>query len=290
MKVLVASVYSEVIKSSKNFNDKWLKLQINFLDRHTKDYELCLYLNNVVNKDIFKDNKIIGETHEQFKIPNEIPKAHRFALRKVVQYFRDHQDEYDCFCILDSDCFPICDNWVEHLFNLVTKRNLKFSAVVRYENSELFPHPSAMFVPKKHILDRSILNFPDKFGNNSKNILEGGIYMDTGSDNSFWDGEQIGYPLIRTNCVNLHPVNAGIYGDIFYHHGFGSRFTSNESNEEEYSWQTTRYWKRHHAYFCKNNNLLFNLLFHNPVDFIECLRGKNMLDKLLKEIKQVKLI
>lgn len=30
--------------------------------------------------------------------------------------------------------------------------------------------------------------------------------------------------LIRpTNCLNIHPIFAGIYGDIFYHHACGSR-------------------------------------------------------------------
>ena len=31
------------------------------------------------------------------------------------------------------------------------------------------------------------------------------------------------HSLLRSNVVNLHPVFFGIYGDLVYHHGAGSR-------------------------------------------------------------------
>ena len=35
--------------------------------------------------------------------------------------------------------------------------------------------------------------------------------------------EQELLPLMRTNCVNKHPVAAAVYHHLFYHHGAGSR-------------------------------------------------------------------
>jgi hypothetical protein len=34
------------------------------------------------------------------------------------------------------------------------------------------------------------------------------------------------YPLLRTNKVNPHPLQFGVYGDLIYHHGGGFRKTA----------------------------------------------------------------
>jgi len=272
--VLIASTYFE--SKGENANDVWFKLQKKFIQDNTINYDFAVYLNMVSNRKIFKDCIIIGENDT----PNTSPSlSHRIGLRASIDFFRENRNHYDTFCILDSDCFPVRKGWLKDTKQKLRENNLKFAAVLRLENGELFPHPSGIIIPREFI-EEDIFAFPDNFDNtptdvvdNTKNVINGNTMHDTGTNMTFWDndGKLQGYPLVRSNVWNLHPLYAGIYGDIFYHNGFGSRFKAEPDN----LFRTKTYWDLHRPNSKKDFSSLFEGLKKSPQKFIEKLRGEN---------------
>ncbi len=198
-RLLVASVYAE-----SDRNAVWLSLQRRFLARTTADYDHAVFLNRS-DPGLFRGCILIGRDAGG----DEGSEEHASALRHVLAYCRAHR--YDGYLILDSDCFPVRP-WRERLVELMGR--FPVAAVVRAENFDLFPHPSAFFVRGDAIhepyLDFSVAPH--------RNLL-GEAVRDTGC------GIPLDrcLPLLRSNVWNPHPIFAGVYGHLFYHHGAGSR-------------------------------------------------------------------
>ncbi len=275
-KLLVSSVYYDN-PESPHTNKEWFKLQKKFIKENTNNFDFHIYLNNVKDRKIYKDVKIIGETKKRFENGTL---SHRYCIRAIFDYFRKNKNKYDCFLLLDSDCFPIRKGWLFDLRNIIREKGYKFASVVRYENGETYPHPSAMLIPNEFI-DEDLFQWPDTINTEgSDNLLEGNKIKDTGSANSFWrHGFMIGHPLTRTNVINLHPIYAGIYGDMFYHHGLGSRVSLKTSGvvEPKTAYRSKSYWEHHGKQFYKDVTVLFDLIMKSPQKFISNLRGNTLL-------------
>ncbi len=278
--VLIASTYYENC-SGKNIlipNEVWLDLQTKFIKKNTNNYDFAVFLNTVKNKSLFKDCIIIGENNVA---THDGRLSHRKGLRASIEYFRQHQSEYDAFCILDCDCFPIRKGWIKDIKKILRDKKLKFAAIVRLENGEDFPHPSGIIIPSEHI-NEDIFHFPtsvDYFA--CKNIIDGTPISDTGSNMTFWapNEELMGHPLVRSNVINLHPVYAGIYGDMLYHHGLGSRVKNNAGVvvEPDKSYRSRHYWHIHGKHYCQDFGLLFDMIKESPQKFIDNLRGEELI-------------
>jgi hypothetical protein len=77
-------------------------------------------------------------------------------------------------------------------------------------------------------------------------------------------GEEV-LPLLRTNRVNLHPLVAGVYHHLFYHHAAGSRgFDFRLIKDYNYC----NHWINNdtHAEFGEQ---IFNALIRDPDGFVE---------------------
>jgi hypothetical protein len=198
-RLLVASVYA-----GSDRNAVWLSLQRRFLARTTADYDHAVFLNRA-DPALFRDCLLIGRDAGGAEGSQE----HANALQQVLAYCRAHR--YDDYLILDSDCFPAC-RWQERLTALMGQSPM--AAAVRVENFDLFPHPSAFFV-RGFAIHEPFLDFAVA---PHRNLL-GEEVRDTGCaiplDRCF--------PLLRSNVWNPHPIFAGVYGHLFYHHGAGSR-------------------------------------------------------------------
>jgi hypothetical protein len=216
-RVLVASVYAP---SSRN--EIWLRLQRQFLARVLQGrFTLAIWLNGV-EADLFAGTTIIGHSNgPRAKLPSS---DHAQALQGVVKYF-ESQPNYDDYLILDSDAFPIRANWLETLLNWLAPRpqipERWFAAPARLENLDTFPHPCAFFIRGEFFRGNpGWFNFEP---GQTRNLI-GATFADTGAAiRTEKDGLNIWQPLTRTNTVNLHPILGAVYGDLFYHHGCGSR-------------------------------------------------------------------
>ncbi len=79
-------------------------------------------------------------------------------------------------------------------------------------------------------------------------------------------GREKVYTLVRSNCLNIHPLLCGVYFDMFYHHGCGSG--------REFLVRSQPYWA-HAVEEDIDVNALTTQLMENPSDFICRLAGWN---------------
>lgn len=204
-KLLIASVYAP-----SEWNSQWYGLQQQFLTEMTPHtpFEFAVLLNGIEARELPVGANIIGKNSDNL--------GHSAAMRQIVDFFRASEG-FTHFLFLDSDCFPIHNRWFETLTEQMSQFGKHFAAPVRTENLDRFPHPCAFLCDSQGIDDHRI-NFD--IGYEDTNIL-GEPVKDVGNAMLPLLPEIL--PLLRTNLVNLHPVAAGVYHHLFYHHGAGSR-------------------------------------------------------------------
>jgi hypothetical protein len=236
--MLIVSVFS---KSDNNCF--WYSTQKQFIkDNTTIEYDYKVYLNGCNDTDFDNDDIIWTQTYDHSI--ESMSQNHLECLTKIKI-----DTKYQYFLLLDSDCFPIDYAWDIRLINKLAQFGMTQAAIFRPENLDIFPHPSAMFFVRN-----SFPNFRPIIYNTT-NML--GIECnDVSCDSNF-------FPLIRTNKVNMHPICAGIYYDMFYHHGAGSRYPIFRSIDSGY------YDYQNHIEWI---NTAFSMLTNDPHKFVNSLR------------------
>jgi len=187
--ILIGSVYTDFGET----NQMWLDLQTQALDAGAGyEYKLLSYVQQDTGdyKDFFADKTDIihiagcgtANNHAQ------MVRQHKSGKRAIVEYWRQHADEYDHFIFLDSDAFPVNKNW----YKILSKH--KAASIRRSENfDDTIFHPSFVMMNKKSMEQFEHLEQDDVF------------------------------QLLRSNKMNIHPMLCGVYYDCIYHHGCGSR-------------------------------------------------------------------
>lgn len=244
-------------------NALWYDLQRRFIGKTTTvDYDYGLFLNGI-SPEGFDPSHVLKQS--------ETNEGHKEGLAYLLSYARQHA--YANYLILDSDCFPVRENWYSELKTQMQQFNKTIAAPVRVENLDLFPHPCAVFISKDEIHNKQI-----DFRNDVKikNML--GIEVnDVGT--AMYGMEQL-MPLLRTNVVNVHPVAAAIYHHMFYHHGAGSR---------DFNFRITERYKYYDHWWRKNGKKqeaqaerLLHELRRNPDKFLVRLmeNRENLLQRL----------
>lgn len=195
--------------------ETWYKLQIQFLKKTTKNFKHFVFLNGKIDQSIFNESEIIGSSpNHALNIMNGTAQSsnHLIGLNSILSKFRNTNG--DNYLFLDSDCFPVMNNWLPTLLNLMSKKNKSIAAPIRTDNLDLFPHPSALFVKRdalhKQWFDLSLGTVVNLMGT-SINDVGGKLPL------------KECYPLLRSNYFNAHPIFGAIYGHMFYHHTCGTR-------------------------------------------------------------------
>lgn len=193
----------------------WLKLQLDGLKKSVPSFDHFVYLNQA-DESLFTESVIVGQSEQPQPDRYRADGFHFSAgmaghfkgLKELTEFCTIYP--YDYFLILDSDCFPINDRWLEVLLDSMGKFGKSFAAPVRTENLDTFPHPCALFTT-----DPKFLRFAGDWNEN----LVGWTTRDIvcAGDTDEW------FPLLKSNRVNKHPLLGSIYYDLFYHHGAGSR-------------------------------------------------------------------
>ncbi len=148
--------------------------------------------------------------------------SHAAALDRLLQ---SAGRDVDYVVTLDSDAFPIADRWLEHLVRRL-EEGATLAGIYRDEMAEVitpFVHVSCLAV-RRSDLERLGISF--------------GVGKDVGHGLTravLSEGGRIA-PLRRSNKVNYHFLMGGVYGDLVYHQGAGSRrarfWTSNEADAD----------------------------------------------------------
>ncbi len=193
----------------------WLKLQLEGLRRSVPTFDHLVYLNQADER-LFTESIIVGQSEQPpagryrsdgFHFSTGMA-GHFKGLKELTEFCTSYPYEY--FLILDSDCFPIHDQWFQILLECMENFGKSFAAPARVENLDTFPHPCAFFT-----VDPEYLRFAGDWNEN----LVGWTTRDIicAGDTDEW------FPLLKSNRHSKHPLLASIYYDLFYHHGAGSR-------------------------------------------------------------------
>lgn len=141
---------------------------------------------------------------------------HCDRLNALVNVAMNESEDGDILIIMDSDTFPVDNNWVNTIQDNLSLNPI--TAIQRRENSaaglgcipELHPHP-CFFATTTKFWSEHKLTF-------------GGV-PNTGFNIGEWlkDNDLDFTKLLRSNQIDLHPLYFGVYGKILYHHGSGNR-------------------------------------------------------------------
>jgi len=237
----------------------WWQIQREFVARNTENYDFGVFLHNVEDESPFEGHKIIGRKFDPllFALPE--------MFHEIYHYFRRHR--YKNYLLLDSDCFPVKPGWLDCILKLMGDR--WYAAPVRTENLDTTPHPCALFVRGEHV-GKHLFYFRRPSVGRVTNLL-GEEIQDIGTGfKTEVGGGQVFFPLLRSNHLNVHPVLAAVYGDLFYHHGGGSRRT--KEGQEPY-FRSTFYWDKIVPHRYEAGLDAYERLAKNPRRFVNKLRG-----------------
>jgi hypothetical protein len=198
---------------------RWIEPQLHYLQRHTPEpYRTYASL-----------EKVGPEAFGHFDVPldhsGRVPPKHAdtpenklsACVNAVGEAMIEEADPDDLIVFMHSDTLPIGD-WTEPVRRMLAEAPLV--AIRRDENFEPVPHwcfcvTTAGFWRE---IDGDWSRGPT-WDDGGREVSDMGAVLwrqlaDAGIE---W------HPILRTNAVDVHPVFFGIYGDLIYHHGAGSR-------------------------------------------------------------------
>jgi hypothetical protein len=195
----------------------WIKLCLERLERRTEpsSYDVLVW-----------DNSFFPE---QLEILEASPRVSVFSAgegkdvrhgRALDLLLREVPAETEYVVTLDTDSFPIRDGWLENLIGRL-EEGAWIAGVWRDEMAPRiapYVHPSCLAARRDMLLELDV-DFARKPGvhrvdvgqNITNAVLAAGGKLSR---------------LRRSNARNMHFLMAGIYGDLVYHHGAGSRHAS----------------------------------------------------------------
>lgn len=217
-------------------NEKWLELQLKFLNDTTNNYDYAVVCNSV-SPEPYKDFIVVDASDDM---------KHDRGLNKLITYAQEKG--YEKCLLLDSDCFPFKPNWETELKEVMKQHTV--ASVMRTDNLDKFQHPCACYLRRAAM---SEVRFSRKSGVN----LKGDQFEDVQGNATYF------YPLLRTNAVNIHPVFCAIYWNAFYHHGAGTRQST--------TFRGGAYYRKCMPMLNEFANIGFNKLMEDPKKFIETL-------------------
>ena len=226
-------------------NERLLAIQLQALDRTTSGFDHFVYLNNADER-LFTRSTIVGASN----VVREATPGHLDGLRALCETFRNRT--YKHYLILDSDCFPISQNWLQTLELAITRAGKGFAAPARVENLHFFPHPCVLYTSNPAYLEFEVGEGVNFLG-------------ESFSDISCAGPREMWFPLLKTNRVSPHPFLAAIYYDSFYHHGCGTRPFGMRS-------ATTIYYE-HVLPRCAAPEELMQQFLTNPDELLQTLRS-----------------
>lgn len=221
----------------------WVDLCLRQIARHSenRDYEVLVFDNSHLER-----HRELMSQHRHVRVlpPSWISHIGRIANRgpgsrigrlvelahpRALDYLVSKtSSEFDYIVTLDTDSFPVHDSWLDVLID-ACEGGAALTGVYRDEMAPTirpFVHVSGLCVRRRDLRALDV-SFARKRGQDiGQNITE-----------ELRRQGRVIAPLQRSNDVNFHFLMGGIYGDVIYHHGAGSRkaefWTSTDLDADE---------------------------------------------------------
>ena len=245
--LLVGTIFAKDSPSQRS----WLDIQLKFLRATTQDFDHITILYSNIESDYFNKNS------EVIRLNSGITdsRAHVTGLNLLSDIFRSRRNVYRNFLFLDSDAFPIRNDWQSVLSSKMTQHDIAIP--LRTENLETRLHSSILYAKREAL---NGLEFKiSQVGNDLIGYPEADVLV-----NPYQNKCGNVFTLVRSNKNNIHPVLCGVYYDCFYHHCCGSG--------RMYNLRSRDYWD---TFFEKDVDVgsFTKELFDNPTDFVKHLAG-----------------
>lgn len=210
-----------IVNGGKNPQEgKWLGLCLEKIMKHTKwpNYRIYIWNNNI--EDSFVPQLVKRNPDTKLFQTNPMKRldhVHAVPLQKLYKIARKDHVKY--VVAFDTDAFPIRDNWLTYLIEQLNK-GASISGVWRDELKKYvapYIHASCLCTSVDFV-ERYRLRF-------DKVDIESGEKMDTlgyFTEIAEQNKKKL-FKLQRSNINQLHYIMGGIYGNLIYHHGAGSR-------------------------------------------------------------------
>ncbi|MGH2980207.1 MAG: hypothetical protein ACRDLQ_11325 [Solirubrobacterales bacterium] len=201
----------------------WISLCLQQLARHTSagEYRVLVYDQSRLpeHEQILREHDV-----EVFSDPDGRHMPHAAALDLLV----DRVEGAEFIVTLDTDAFPVSDDWLGQLTGSLHDG----AALAGIYRDEMMPgirpfiHVSGLCIRRETLLGLDVSFARDKGQDTGQNITDALTGM----------GKRLN-PLFRSNKRNFHFLIGGLYGDLVYHHGAGSRhakfWTSSDVEADE---------------------------------------------------------
>lgn len=196
----------------------WIRLWIEQIERYTSgsSYDVLVWDNAFLpeHREILEGSsrtKVFSEHETQKDV------RHGRALDRLLQ---EVPAEVEYVVTLDTDSFPIRHGWLENLVGRLEEGAL-IAGIWRDEMSpriQPYVHPSCLAARRETLIDLGIefarkpsVHPVDVGQNITEAVLKAGGRISR---------------LRRSNARNMHFLMGGVYADLVYHHGAGSRHAS----------------------------------------------------------------
>jgi hypothetical protein len=194
-------------------SDRWIDVQRRYLDRNVDEpYRVYAWL----------DQELWGRAPEFFYATDVPVERHELKLTLLGDLVAHAADPDEVIIFIDGDAFPVAPIMP---FLRSKLERYPLVAVRRDENNgDRQPHPS--FCATTAGFWRQLPG--DWRRGHTWTNPQGKEVTDVGG-NLLGLLERAGiewYPMLRTNKVNPHPLQFGVYEDLVYHHGGGFRLTA----------------------------------------------------------------
>jgi len=199
--------------------DFFIETQLKYIKKNIKNYKIWAAIDSIPHtKNFDQEFHFYCDTKIQ-KTLNEMPfhaSKLKYLFEKLIKDKNTKDDDVVVF--MDNDAWPInpLNSFIEE-----SLKQFQLGAVMRHENAgDSQPHPCFCFTTvgffKKNNLNWSYGNVDNKNFPNRQDV--GGFIL------QYFKKHNIKWKkLLRTSSLFPHDVLYGIYENLIYHHGAGSR-------------------------------------------------------------------
>jgi hypothetical protein len=227
--ILIVNGYDQVglfgttFEASEAISYPWIELCLREVERRSRgaDYEVFVWDNSRLSElrgaiasrgvHLFpSDDDLVARRPDATLDVQTLSLLHAASLHRLLA---NVDESFDYVATLDTDAFPIKDGWLDDLHSNLASAEL--TGIWRDEMAPRltpFVHPSCMCLRRERLLE---IDNPFSFDG----VQDAGQWI---TNHVLLAGERIA-PLRRTNARNAHFLMGGIYGDLIYHQGAGSR-------------------------------------------------------------------